>query len=282
MPDKFQFIRVTMPEFETLLPVQIYNEAIISLGILDEGIPCGVICASFEDFHYNLKWIYIDEDYRRKGYATALLTELLSVIREAGETYPMQATFTSDREDILEFFQSYEHFDLVAEGDVYHISSEEKRDSELYMHLAGIKSKGYRSFYQFDAYAKKTFINTIGKKYPQFERLLKMDMDAYVPELTLAYGTANIKAAVFCKILDDRTIDISLVYANDAISAGMILVALINQIEKNYADYGLRIICVNDRSRDAVWKLFHNAEPEYLLQANWDLRLPGEYPSFNK
>lgn len=282
MPEKYEFARVTMPGFETLLPVSIYNEAIISLGILDKGIPCGVISASFEDFHFNLKWLYIDEAYRRKGYATALLTEMLSVIRESGETYPMQATFTSDRDDVLEFFNSYEHFDVVAEGDIYYISSDERRVSASYKHLAGIKCKNCKSFFQYDSYLKKSFIKEIGKKYPQFASLVEKDMVAYEPSLTLAYGTNNIKAAVFCKILDDRTIDISLIYANDAIATGIVLVALIKQIEKYYADYGLRIICVNDKSRAAVWKLFRNVEPDYLLQANWDLRLPGEYPSFNK
>jgi len=281
MPDKYEFARVTLPEFAVLVPERIYNEAIISLGILEKGIPCGVICASFENYQYKLSWLYIDEKKRKKGYATALLTEMLSVIRTAGETYPMNMSFTSMDSDLLGFFSSYEHFYVRPVGEIYNIPSEFRNTGETYSKLSEINGSKCRSYYQYDSTIKDSFLKRLRKRYPQFANMVNEDIEIYEPELSFAYGKKEIRAAVFCKISDEKEIDVSFIYSEDAIAFGMVLVALIDKIENNYQDHALRIICVNDKSRAFVWKLFSDAKPEYLLQADWDLRLPGEYPAFN-
>lgn len=281
MPEKLEFARVTMPEFEVLVPENIYNDAFISLGILEKGIPCGVICASFEDYHYSITWLYIDKKKRRKGYATALLTECLTIIRQACETYPMYMSLTSMDEDLLGFFQNYEHFYVTVVGDIYNVSSSSRKSADVYQFLAGLPGRRCQSYYSHDSQIKLRFMKKILKKSPQFSDLINADLDKFDPELCLAYGKNDINAAVFAKVMDDNTIDISFMYSDDVIAFGMVLLALIKKVEKNYANYNLRIICVNDKSRRLVWKIFPDIEPEFLLQADWDLRLPGDYPAFN-
>jgi len=282
MSAKYEFARVTMPGFENLVTESIINNAIVSLGILEKGIPCGVVCADLRDYHYTITWLYVDKKKRRKGYATALITELTSLIREAGETYPMQINLTSMDADILGFFENYEHFYVRTVGDIFIIPPGKRAKGKIYSDLCKTEGRLCHSYYEYSSEMKDVFLKRLQDKYPQFYRILRADIGAYKPDLTLAYGKTDIRAAVFVKEIEDKTLDISVLISDDVIALGMVLLSLIKAVESDYKDYSLRIITVNRKSKALVHKLFPEKTYEYLLQADWDLRLPGEYPAFGR
>ena len=282
MPKNNEFARVTMPAFGLLVTNDILDNATISLGILEQGIPCGVICAKFTDYRYEITWIYVDENSRKKGYAKALLAKLTSILREADEVYPLIASFTSEDEALVALFQKTEHFYVRPVGVIVEISPKVRLKSKAYTSLLSLELAGVRSYYDYPVEAKDTFLKKYRNQFPQLAQYLEDDLDKYDEKLSLAYGRKTIKAAVFAKELEGEKIEICYLYAEDVIALGLLLSALSKTIEGSFSKHTIRIVCVTDNAISFVEELFEEANREYLLEAAWDMRLSGEYPEFNQ
>lgn len=280
MPENIQLTAVTMPAFEALVPEQLYNEATISLGILNQGIPSGVICLYYSELHYSITWIYVEESQRRNGLGTALLSGVTKLLREIGQTYPVDITFTSMEEDLLAFFQNYEHFYVHSIGSIYDISAEKRRESELYRKILALNESTCKSFFDYDKRRKDEFIGAIREKEPLLSAYIEKEMDHFEPELTLAYGNEYIRAAIFVKITENK-VDINACFTKDLSALTLLLCAAVKKLELDYEQYEMRIVCFQEKTELFVRKLFEESDLEFLLMAEWDLRLPGEYPAFN-
>lgn len=281
MSKDITFTRASLPEFGLLVSEKIYKEADISLGILKNSIPCGLVCANFKNYQYVISWIYIDKDQRKKGYGKALLEEFTRLIRKAGEIYPITISFSSTYDELLGLFNSLEHFYVTVEGSIYYILPGDVNKSDLYKKLATSNEKSCKSYYQFQDACKDNFLKKLKNKYPQYFRLVNEYLDIFLPDLSLAWGEKEILAAVFTRKIGKKELDISFMYSEDVLGCGLVLVGLIKNIDKKYKDYSIRIITTSLEAKAMVEKIFKDYKEEYLLQANWDFRLPGEYPAFN-
>lgn len=280
MPENIQLTTVTMPAFEALVPEQLYNEATISLGILNQGIPSGVICLYYSELHYSITWIYVEESQRRNGLGTALLSGVTKLIRDIGQAYPVEITFTSMEEDLLAFFQSYEHFYVHSIGSIYDISAKKRRESKLYRKILSLNESTCASFFAYDKRRKDEFIEAVREREPLLSAYIEKEMDYFEPELTLAYGKKDIRAAVFVKITENK-VDINACFTKDLAALTMLLCAAVKKLEIDYAQHEIRIVCFQEKTEMFVRQFFEEEDLEFLLLAEWDLRLPGEYPAFN-
>lgn len=62
--------------FEPLMPVEQWQFADLVLGAIEEGTACGVLAAQEAETFLEIHYLYVAEEYRRKGIATGLLEEL--------------------------------------------------------------------------------------------------------------------------------------------------------------------------------------------------------------
>lgn len=71
--------------FEPLMPKEQWEQADLILGAIEEGAPCGVLAVTEEPEHIlGLQYLYVAEDYRRKGIATVLLEGLNELGKRIG------------------------------------------------------------------------------------------------------------------------------------------------------------------------------------------------------
>ena len=69
--------------FEPLMPVEQWQLADLVLGAIEEGTACGVLAVQEAGTFLEIHYLYVAEDYRRKGIATGLLRELHRIGRRA-------------------------------------------------------------------------------------------------------------------------------------------------------------------------------------------------------
>lgn len=62
--------------FEPLMPAEQWQFADLVLGAIEEGTACGVLAAQEAETILEIHYLYVAEEYRRKGIATRLLGEL--------------------------------------------------------------------------------------------------------------------------------------------------------------------------------------------------------------
>ncbi len=88
--------------FEPLMPKEEWERADLVLGAIEEGTACGILAVSEEaESTLSLRYLYVAEDYRRRGMAS----ELLSVLHEIGRRQGIDMTIcqyalTKEQEDL--------------------------------------------------------------------------------------------------------------------------------------------------------------------------------------
>jgi len=281
MPKKTHLVFATLPEFEALVPENVYNEATISLGILEQGVPSGVICLFYEDLHYTISWLFVKEDARNKGLGRELLEGMTRTVRKLHEVYPIDVTFTSTDRDFLGLFQSYEHFDVRSVGHIYTIPADKRRESALFMHLLKANSVRCDSFFSYDKKKQERFFEKLAIGSPELADFVNSDLNRFEKSLSLAYGENGIRAVIFAEVHGTR-IDINALYSEDLAALSMLLAAGAKRIEHYYKDYSIRVVCFHERTELLVRRFFRTEDIEFLLEAKWDMRLPGEYPGNKK
>ena len=71
--------------FELLMPRELWEKSDLVLGAIEEGAACGILAATEEPEHIMvLQYLFVAEEYRRKGMATALLDGLHEIGKYSG------------------------------------------------------------------------------------------------------------------------------------------------------------------------------------------------------
>jgi len=281
MPKKTQIVIATLPEFEALVSENIYREATISLGILEQGIPSGVICLLYEEYHYSITWLFVKEDSRKKGLGRALLEGATKTVRKIQEVYPIEFTFSSTDRDFLGLFQSYEHFDVRSIGHIYTIPADKRRESAMFIHMLKANNVSCNSFFSYDKRMQDRFFEKFEAASYDLFTFVNDDLSRFDKTLSLAYGKNDIRAVVFAEVYGTR-IDVNALYSEDLAALSMLLAACAKRIEQYYKDYTIRIICFHERTELLVRRFFGETDLEFLLEAKWDMRFPDEYPQNTK
>uniref|UniRef100_UPI00405620BC GNAT family N-acetyltransferase n=1 Tax=Agathobacter sp. TaxID=2021311 RepID=UPI00405620BC len=70
--------------FMPLMPESIWKETDLALGAIVDGTACGILAVSAEEANILfLQHLFVDEGFRRRGVATALLNELYRIAKES-------------------------------------------------------------------------------------------------------------------------------------------------------------------------------------------------------
>lgn len=70
--------------FENLMPGIFWEKEYFILGAIEENTACGVIAVHQENTIFNIQYIYVAEEFRRRGIGTALLESLHIVAKQCG------------------------------------------------------------------------------------------------------------------------------------------------------------------------------------------------------
>lgn len=75
--------------FENLMPRIFWEKEYFVLGAIEENTACGVIAVHQEDTFFSIQYIYVEEEFRRRGIGTALLESVHVIAKQCG----MDATY---------------------------------------------------------------------------------------------------------------------------------------------------------------------------------------------
>lgn len=70
--------------FERIVPRDILNQSDLLLGVLEDGVACGILGVVIIDYSLNINLLYITESHRRRGAAKMLVNSLLMFASQNG------------------------------------------------------------------------------------------------------------------------------------------------------------------------------------------------------
>lgn len=120
--------------FSTLMLTEIVeafeeSSMVIAYGVVVNDTAVGVIAGMFSDEYFQIKSLYVAPAYRRNGYGTLLLNELLQLFKD--EHIPMEISFTvtkPEHESLLffldkaDFIRKEDYYDNMFFSDVEELS----------------------------------------------------------------------------------------------------------------------------------------------------------------
>lgn len=99
--------------FKPLMPQEIWERADLVLGAIEEGTACGILAATEEPEHIMaLQYLYVAEEYRRKGMATALLEGMHEIGKYSGMNLTICQYALSEEQSDLDLCLSKNLFEL--------------------------------------------------------------------------------------------------------------------------------------------------------------------------
>ncbi|MBP3719336.1 MAG: GNAT family N-acetyltransferase [Eubacterium sp.] len=92
----------------------------ILLGYIEENpiVATGILMAHVEENDMMIDWLYVDEDYRRKGAAREMIEFLIENSEKAEGVYGVSAVFTQEHENMNKMFEDMNFFVSFREGTV--------------------------------------------------------------------------------------------------------------------------------------------------------------------
>jgi len=267
--------------YDTLLPPDIKNKSdIITLGVTNEkGIPIGVIAAQVKNYSYEIIWLFVREEERRKGVASGLLREFLSVIRKTNQIYPVNVIYDSSSEDIFWFMDNLDNFSQNCIGRRYLIDPDSRKDSKLINSLMKYRPKKTELFFDQSELIRKYAYAKLQSLGIDLQTLVSDSTDYFVRELCKchignSYRGNRIDALILVKELSEQELEITYAYAENKMHFAQVLIEILRQIDEKYPDKTLSITALNNESDRLVRHLFGDATHcERMFRGEWNYLL---------
>ena len=112
---------IDLEKFAHLFPDYLLDELpadALLLGCIEEDPPtaAGILMAHIEEMEVIVDWLYVDEPFRRKGGARAMLEILIEEADAYGELDGVSIAFSEEHENMAEFLRSCDFMVVHKEG----------------------------------------------------------------------------------------------------------------------------------------------------------------------
>lgn len=127
-----------LKDFSDFIPEKyFYDENCNYFVVEEDDIICGFLVWRIISPLVEILHLEIFEEYRRKKYGTALVTDFIDQTQKALIPFPIKAEFPSDGriEGIVEFFSALPHFVVIDAGSICKVSPRQRQESEYYQNL---------------------------------------------------------------------------------------------------------------------------------------------------
>ncbi|MBQ7507427.1 MAG: GNAT family N-acetyltransferase, partial [Lachnospiraceae bacterium] len=125
--------------FRHLMPGMDIRDYRVAVGAIEEGHAAGVALYNDLDEALMLDYIFVAEEYRRRGIGTALIEEFLEEIKDFGAA-ALHVNYPEKEKALHSFFSSLD-FLLYRDGDSYRISLKKLLKSDRLNHLLKAEPK---------------------------------------------------------------------------------------------------------------------------------------------
>ncbi len=284
--EKYKVIGVTSEEilkvFGPLLPEE-YNRKkgkdTFLLGAVDEeGEACGVLWYSFTGYAYEIMFLGVHPDHRRKGVGTLLLQSFLESLYKMNMVYPVWVTYLKEETDGFEEFMKSRHNFFYFEPDQnYKIRKFDRNYSKIYKKILGTSSNA-KLFFRQSPRSIKGFLTDQEKQGLYFLNSDDLKTSEFDENLCFCMEEeGHIYSVLMVKIVDNDTRELSYVYVEEGhpkqgSAMQNMISALGKAFEENYPNTSLMVQTVNEKSNKLIKDFFPENEPfsTDIRQVMWD------------
>lgn len=260
--------------YDVFLPKELNTDDSISLGVTVDGVPAGIIVVQLSDYHYEIVWLYIRRDVRRKGIGSGLVRELLSCIRKSNEIYPLSLRVNSDAEELFPFIETLECFDLNFECRRFFVSAQRRNASELVAKLSKHRKHDSEGFFEQSDLMLNRLYSTIADKGMNLRGLVSDNNDSFIRNLSLCHVGSRIDSLILVREIGLHNFEIVYAYSENKIHFAHLLLEVLKRISDSYEDANLNISALNQATELIVYHLFGADTPcSRLYRADWNYRL---------
>lgn len=260
-------------EFSSVCPLVFKDQDTrISIGAYqpDGGI-LGAMSFVLVDNQYDVEWLYVIPEARRKRVASGLIMELQKFMSYTGERYPVNARFPVTEEDVSlhRFFLSLPGVEVSYSHERFFVTSEDvKRSKPIHRGTPG-NAKLEKFFDAREDYQKRmlnSLMRTYGYAIVDYEDF-KEDC---VPELCLYLNLQNNPVCgIFVQRSAEHEMELSWLYGKYPPGLFQILEKAAQEAERLFPKDGLTFEAINEKSEQLAERLFPGARSIQIYEAEW-------------
>ncbi len=243
--------------------------------------PAGVCWYCFTGFEYELIFLGVSYDHRRKGVGTRLLHVFLSSLYAMGMVFPVRVLFDEkESEDFSRFLLSQGNFFFTEESLTFRITRSDRENSRILQRLSRISSDAKLYFEQSSRIRRQFLMGQHRKKLHFLDELEKREAE-FEKELCFCSLRENrIDCVLLIRRTGENARELYYLYADEKepaheVHLQHVLAAAVQAIQKNCPDTELLIQTVNGKSEKLMKKLFSESNPVSgaVRCALWDFSL---------
>ena len=247
--------------FQELYPGRIsdrYNFNTIALGYVEDEKPVGlIVCQLIDKQNLLIEWLYVSEDYQRRGIGSALLQEILKM--GSKEPQLQWINVLCHGEDMRLWLMTKEFYVEVEASFVEYQTTLDKL-----LPLPETNKTNIKRLKDVTDKELRLLNHKLGKEDIAVGITLPVLAADYL-EQSLVYVENNEVMACILFQKDEESINVSYLYSNDAKITGL----LIGQAQKLLArEYGetcrIQACGINETSQRLIRKLFNNPSEQSI------------------
>ncbi len=258
-------------DFSAVLPDLLLDNMGISVGAVNsKDEVCGAISLSFDGARYDIDWIYVTPDMRKKGVGRGLMTEAKRIVDHVG-ICPIYAQFDPlDGSGLYEFFLSLNSgqmiVDITYSHDRYMVDALDFLHSE---HLKMKKDPEYMAepLWEMEEEKIDAVLGIVLENYSI--RNPKAFRESCEKKLCFAVQNGDrIQGIMIMQKLPGGDLLLSYIYSRDPRAAASLLMAASLEIKRNYKQKRIYFDVVSREAELMAKKFFPDARPMHIYEAD--------------
>ena len=244
--------------FQYLMPGIVLNDSSLFVGAIEDEKAVGAAVLSGDSKLITLEYIYVLQDYRKKGIGTALVTESA----KAMEAKHIAACFSDDEKSLPGFFESL-GFLMSDDAESYSVPVKFLLESEhIKKMLSSKRPAGVKSVAELRNAEKQLLFNKLSEERGE-SILFDAEFDPQLSFVTISPDSKEITSYILCEKMENViTIMFLRNYSGNAAEL-MILFAALAQRGSNdeYADCDICFVTQNEGVTELMKKLVGEIKP---------------------
>ncbi len=271
--DHILITKQNIHEFGKYLPLNMApgEDRIIIGAYDDDGVICGVISYAVMAYEYEVDWLYVTPNMRRRGVARGLMDELFRFIKSTGEVLPINIEFeVSEKDmDLFYFFMSIDEMNVSYSHERFYVSSRNISDSQILSKEVMLEFET-TPFCSLPRSEQEELLKETDRVHPFVIEDYDMWINNCIRELCNVYYS-NGKAVGFI-LFQNRTdvnIECSYIFSKTPMLTKKMIVDSASVVKKSYQKSGVVFDTVDDVMEHMCRRIFPEAKIKHIYAAEW-------------
>ncbi len=237
----------------------------------DEKNVLGAVSYTMIDYQYEVDWLYVEPQARRRKIATHLMDKVISFASETLEIFPITVHYSSSGEGdpIHEFFMFYGKMDVSYSHERYLIRAKDIPLSP-FLHKNLKMRHDRKKFFDEPLDVQRKILKLLERSSNYVVEDIKCWEATCEKDLCQCiYVNNNLMDAIFIQKNADGSLELSFLYSKYPEGLLSLITSVAEEIELNYPGHDLMFDAINTESQRLAEKLFPGASSRPVYEADW-------------